>query len=89
MTHVATAILITMLLHSIKLDDTILVILMILTIYLCQKFIRTYQLFLLSSMQLRRERIAERMKALQELVPSANKVSAFSVQLIIASLFIY
>ena len=78
-----------MLLHSIKIDVTILVILMILTIYVCQKFIMTYQLLLLSSMQLRRERIAENMKALQELVPSANKVSAFSVQLIIASLFIY
>lgn len=34
-------------------------------------------------MQLRRERIAERMKALQELVPSANKVSDFLVQLYI------
>lgn len=31
-------------------------------------------------MQLRRERIAERMKALQELVPSANKVSGPSIQ---------
>lgn len=78
-----------MLLHSIKIDVTILVILMILAIHLCQKFIMTYQLLILSSMQLRRERIAERMKALQELVPSANKVSAFSVQLFIASLFIY
>lgn len=29
-------------------------------------------------MQLRRERIAERMKALQELVPSCNKVPPFS-----------
>jgi hypothetical protein len=39
-------------------------------------------------MQLRRERIAERMKALQELVPSANKVCAFLVQLFMDSLFI-
>jgi hypothetical protein len=32
-------------------------------------------------MQLRRERIAERMKALQELVPSINKVGGFTMLL--------
>lgn len=32
-------------------------------------------------MQLRRERIAERMKALQELVPSINKVGGFPMLL--------
>lgn len=36
--------------------------------------------------QLRRERIAERMKALQELVPNANKVSKNEPEIVLAAL---